>query len=104
MPVNCLQTDAPPAGLTVADIALRYRVGEDKVRGWISRGELRAVNTADVACGRPRWVIPADALADFEKRRAGGPAPKPERRRKKPARGFVDYYADAAAGREGGAA
>ena len=50
------------AGLTVADVARRYRVGEDKVRGWIARGELRAVNTATVLCGRPRWVISPDAL------------------------------------------
>jgi hypothetical protein len=45
-------------GLTVRDVARRYRVGEDKVRGWIARGELAAINTATVMCGRPRWVIP----------------------------------------------
>ena len=33
------------AGLTVADVARRYRVSPDKVRGWIARGELIAINS-----------------------------------------------------------
>jgi hypothetical protein len=86
------QRDRPAAGLTVADVALRYRVSPDKVRGWIRRGELRAVNTAAVLSSKPRWVIPAEALAVFERRRAGGPAPTPPRRRRRPAQ--VDYYPD----------
>jgi hypothetical protein len=86
-----------PAGLTVFDVARRYRVGQDKVRAWIARGELRAVNTAAALCGRPRWVIPADALADFERRRSGGPPPKPPRRRRRAA-GELDFYPDAPPG------
>jgi hypothetical protein len=66
-------------------------VGEDKVRAWIKRGELAAVNTGSALCGRRRWVIPPEALAAFEHRRAGGPAPKPQRRRRRVA---VDYYPD----------
>jgi hypothetical protein len=76
--------------LTVADVARRHRVGEDKVRFWIARGELHAINTAAVLCGRPRWVILPEALAEFEERRAGGPAPKPPRRRRRPEP--HDYY------------
>jgi hypothetical protein len=78
-------------GLTVADVARRYRVGEDKVRAWIRRGELAAINTAAVLCGRPRWVVTHDALAAFEARRAGGTPPKPRRKRKPPVK---DYYPD----------
>jgi hypothetical protein len=85
-------TTAPAAGLTVLDVARRYRLGEDKVRTWIARGELRAINTAAALCGRPRWVIPADALVAFERRRAGGPPPKPARRKKSTA--IIDYYPD----------
>jgi hypothetical protein len=81
-----------PAGLTVRDVARRYRVGEDKVRGWIARGELAAVNTAAVLCGKPRWVILPEALAVFERRRAGGPVPTPPRRRRR--RAQIDYYPD----------
>jgi hypothetical protein len=73
--------DTPP-GLTVADVARRYRVGEDKVRSWINRGELRAINTATVLCGKPRWVIQPEDLAAFERGRAGGPPPTPRRRRR----------------------
>jgi hypothetical protein len=78
--------------LTVADVAARYRVNPDKIRGWIARGELAAVNTAASLCGRPRWVILPDALAAFEKRRLGRPEPKPARRRKRSS--FVDYFPD----------
>jgi transposase len=77
-------------GLTVREVARRYRVGEDKVRTWIGRGELAAINTAAALCGRPRWVITPDALADFEWRRAGGPIPQPTSRRRRSQ--LVDYY------------
>jgi hypothetical protein len=78
--------------LTVADVARRYRVSPDKVRAWIARGELVAVNTAAALCGKPRWVILPDALAAFERRRTSVPPPKPPRRRR--TAGFVDYYPD----------
>src|SRR5262249_33837745 len=70
--------DTGAAGVTVSEFSRRYRVGEDKVRGWIDRGELRAINTATALCGRPRWVIPPEALMEFEQRRRGGPAEKPK--------------------------
>jgi transposase len=53
-------------GLTVRDVARRYRVSPDKVRGWIKQGELPAVNTAATMCGKPRWVITPEELARFE--------------------------------------
>jgi hypothetical protein len=84
--------DSPPPGLTVADVARRYRVGQEKVRGWITRGELVAVNTAAVLCGRPRWVVLPDALERFERGRAAAqPRPTRHRRRRPEA---VDYYPD----------
>jgi excisionase family DNA binding protein len=43
----------PPRGLTVREVARRYRVSPDKVRAWIRRGELAAVNTASTLCGKP---------------------------------------------------
>lgn len=79
-------------GYTVADVAIRYRVGPDKVRSWIARGELAAVNTAAALCGKARWVISGEALAAFEQRRAGGPQPKPPRRRRPPI--AIDFYPD----------
>jgi hypothetical protein len=87
------EADALPRGYTTADVARRLRVSKNKVIGWIRRGELPAVNTAAVLCGKPRWVITPDALARFERRRAGGPPPQqPTRRRQKPP--VKDYYPD----------
>ena len=79
-------------GLTVPDVAARYRVGEDKVRGWIKRGELAAINTASFLCGRPQLRVTPEALTAFEQRRTAGPLPKPPRRRRRPA--AIDYYPD----------
>lgn len=86
-------SDALASGLTVADVARRYRVGEDKVRAWIRRGELSAINTADRRCFRPRFVITVDALAAFEQgRQAATPnAPKHKRRKKT---NEIDFYPD----------
>jgi hypothetical protein len=81
------------AGLTVEEFARRYRVGADKVRGWIDRGEVRAINTAATLCGRSRWIIPPEAVAAFEAKRAGGPPPvSPKRRRRKTA--AIDFFPD----------
>jgi hypothetical protein len=82
----------PAVGLTVAEVARRYRIGKDKVRALIARGELAAVNTATALCGKPRWIVLPDGLAAFERRRQGGPAPTPPRRRKRMSE--VDYYPD----------
>jgi hypothetical protein len=79
-------------GLTVREVARRYRVGEDKVRGWIARGELAAVNTASALCGRPRWVVLPESLTEFERRRKGGTPPKQKPRRRRPE--IKDYYPD----------
>ena len=79
--------------LTVREFANRYCVGEDKVRGWIARGELQAVNTANALCGRPRWVILPEALEVFEKRRRGGPVQKAQGRRHRRTQ-EIDYYPD----------
>lgn len=81
----------PKHGYTTREVSRRYRVGEDKVRHWIARGELKAINTSTTLCAKPRWVITAEAMAEFEKRRAGAQPPKPERRRQPAMR---DFYPD----------
>lgn len=96
-----LQVEPDPVstcGLTVREVARRYRVSEDKVRAWIRSGELRAINTAAVACGKSRWVIPPEALPEFERRRAAGPThPAPRRRQRQ--QGAIDFYPNAAPSR-----
>jgi hypothetical protein len=88
-------TDTPPParGLSVSDLAHRFRVSPDKIRFWISRGELVAVNVASDPAGRPRWVVTPEMLAAFELRRAGGPPPTPPRRRRRRACA-IDFYPD----------
>jgi hypothetical protein len=82
----------PGAGKTVREFARRYRVSADKVRAWIALGELTAVNTASRLCGKARWVITPEALAEFEKGRQGGPTPKPQGRRRQAV--GIDFYPD----------
>jgi excisionase family DNA binding protein len=78
------------AGLTVREVARRYRVSRQKVRAWIMRGELPAINTA-AQCRRRRWVVTADGLAEFERRRSARPPPEPAPRRRRTV-GQIDYY------------
>lgn len=63
------------------EIADRYGVDRLKVLRWINGGHLAAVNVATKPNGRPRWRVPAEALEDFERRRAN-PAAAPTQRRK----------------------
>jgi hypothetical protein len=91
-----MPSDSSPSlslrGCTVADVARRYRVSPDRVRGWIARGQLVAINTRDLRCGRPRWVVTAEALAAFERgRQTTAPAPAPKRRKRTMQ---VDFYPD----------
>lgn len=97
-PLDSIGRDASDSlatpGLTVPQLAKRYRVSPDKIRNWIRRGELRAVNVASRLCGRPRFVVTPDALADFEKKRAAqSAAPKPARRKRLP-KGTIDFFPD----------
>jgi hypothetical protein len=81
-----------PRGLTVLDVAKRYRVSPDKVRGWIRRGELAAVNVASSLLGKPQLRITAEALAAFEARRTAA-VPTPEAPRRPRRRAAVkDYF------------
>ena len=70
MTVQEEEANIPAYGLKTAEVAKRYRVGLDKVRSWIKSGELQAIDTSPHRCGRPRFIILPDAIADFENRRA----------------------------------
>jgi transposase len=79
-------------GYTVRDLAKLLRVGRARILTFIHSGELKAVNTAAVRCGRPRFVTTPEALAEFQQARQAAPA-KPAPRRKRRA-GQVDYFPD----------
>ena len=84
--------DTPMPGYTVRDLARRWRVGEDKIRALLRRGELVGVNVATNLSGKPRWRITAESVERFERRRSSAPPPKPPPRRRRSAQ--VDFYPD----------
>jgi hypothetical protein len=84
-------SSALPRGYTTADLARRFRVSEDRIRTWIKSGELRALNTSARLCGRPRFIVTPEALAEFERRRGVSP-PKPRRRRRQKRTEFIDFF------------
>lgn len=84
------QPDARLPGFSVADLCRRWKIGADKIHGFLRRGELIAVNVAASLSGRPQWRIPAESVEQFERRRSSAPPPKPARRRKQTVE--VDYF------------
>ena len=84
--------DPPPPGYSVADLCRRWRVGPDKIRRFLLRGELVGVNMATNLAGRPQWRITAESVERFERRRSSAPPPQPPRRRRRPE--MIDYYPD----------
>jgi excisionase family DNA binding protein len=82
----------PAHGLTPREVARYLRISRDRVLGWIRSGELGALNTADVRCGRPRYIVLPEHLAAFAAtRRAGQPIKSAPRQRRV---ATVDYFPD----------
>jgi hypothetical protein len=76
----------------VADLCHRWKVGPDKIRGFLRRGELVGVNLATTLAGKPQWRITPESVEQFERRRSSAPLPKPTRRRRRAE--TLDYYPD----------
>jgi hypothetical protein len=81
-----------PAGYSVADLCRRWKVGADKIHGFLRRGELVGVNVAASPTGRPQWRVTAASAEAFERRRSSAPPPKSARRRRRA--DVIDYYPD----------
>jgi hypothetical protein len=77
-------------GLTVREVARRYRVSTDRVRAWIKRGEMIALNTADVRSRKPQFVVMPEALERFERGRVATAPPAPPKRKRQPSR--VNFF------------
>jgi hypothetical protein len=92
MPLDHAPT--PARGLTVRDVARRYRVSPERVRNWIRRGELAALNVADLLAAKPRLVVTPDALERFERARQAAARPQPPPRRRKRRTQSIDFYPD----------
>jgi hypothetical protein len=78
------------AGFRVADLCRRWKVGPDKIRGFLRRGELIGVNLASNLSGKPQWRITPESVEEFEERRSSKPLPKPIRRRR--AQAAIDFF------------
>jgi excisionase family DNA binding protein len=97
MPAEAITTGAAAAdttarGYTPRELARLLRISPDRVRAMIQSGELGAVDTARVRCGRPRYVILPQHLQEWARRRRVSPPPKLARRRKRT--DMVDYFPD----------
>ena len=75
--------------LTPPQVARRYGVSPDTVRGWIASGKLQAVNVGRGT--RPRYRVSVDALKEFDSRRRGNGTPDapPQRRRRQKSGGLI---------------
>ena len=81
-----MRTVERPPMWTVPELAHRWRVSCDKVRGWLARGELVGINIAADPLGRrPRWRIRESDVVEFEARRGVARADHRGRRRRQPA-------------------
>jgi hypothetical protein len=80
----------PTVGMTVREVAKRYRVSPLKVRRWLRAGLLGAINVAATQCAKAQLRVLPRHLELFEAQRAAAPAPKVARRTKRT--GLRDYY------------
>jgi excisionase family DNA binding protein len=78
---------------TVPTVARELGVANRKVLDWIKSGELRAVNLARSADGRPRYAIDVEDLARFEESRAVVPnVGATPRLRRRAAAGVKEFF------------
>jgi hypothetical protein len=60
-------------GYTVATLARRWKIGKDKVRGFLTRGELVGINLAANLSSKPQWRVTGESVEQFERRRSSAP-------------------------------
>lgn len=76
--------------LTPTQIAGQLQVSPDRVKGWIRRAELGAVNVGDGF--RSRYRVSRESLAVFLKGREVQPSPPPVRRRRRSPEKLIEYF------------
>lgn len=76
--------------LTPPEYAKRLGVDPERVRAWIRKGTLRAVNVGD-GTRRSRFRISPDAIREFEEKRSGKEPEAPPRRKPREYRFFKRY-------------
>jgi len=68
---------------TLAEVAERWSCCHSSVLSLVKSGELSAIDISSNPAGRSRYIVPFDALADFEARRTVSPPSAPTKRRPK---------------------
>jgi hypothetical protein len=76
-------------GFSIRELCRRWRCGQAKVREFIRRGELLALNIAADPGAKPQWRVVAAELERFEQRRSSAPTPKATRKRRPQ---VIDYF------------
>jgi excisionase family DNA binding protein len=83
----------PGRYLSPPQVARRLGVNADKVRLWLSNGELRGINVAARLGGRPRWRISeADLLAFQARRSAGAEGQRTRVRRRQRSPDVIEFF------------
>lgn len=90
--MDTTRVDQPRRGQSVRELAAHLRVSPNKVLRWIKNGSLKAVNTSQTRCGRPRYVILPHHLDEFVAANLAAAADKPAPRRRRLPVGAVDYF------------
>jgi len=78
--------------LTPPKLAESWGISPDKVLSWIRSGELRAVNVATDRRSRPRYLIDAQAIEEFELARSIEPVRATTRRKPNRDDGITEYF------------
>lgn len=74
-------------------LAEEWASSTEHVLGLIHSGQLRAFSISPPGSKRPRFRIPDDAVAEYERLHSNGPQPAAQpQRRKRPQRGKHKFY------------
>ena len=74
---------------SLAEVAERWGCSHSSVLALVYSGDLSAIDISTNPAGRSRYIVPADALHEFEQRRTVAPPSAPPKRRVKVHRGDV---------------
>jgi hypothetical protein len=70
----------PGDSFTLRDLAQDLGVGVGKIRRWLKRGDLVAINVSD-SPQKPMWRVTAASVEAFKQRHSSQPVPQTPRRR-----------------------
>lgn len=84
----------PNQSLTLKEFAARYRISHSSALELVYQGYVRAIDVSANPKGRSRYIIPMDAVEEFERARATNyhqPVTRTTRRRKAKQVGVIEF-------------